>query len=136
MSGNSLNNGRAEGINGDWKQSPWTFWSIIGLCIVIMGWSWVYLLPAAVNGDEYSIGGVLVGFGILSVVFSILAMTVNQGKSGIVVAWGFVVGFILFGFSFLLDKGVGGETIGIALRTAGLITIAQSGAFWSLTRNR
>lgn len=136
MSDNSLNNGRVEGINGGWKQSPWTFWSIIALCVVIMGWSWVDLLPAAMNGEEYSIGGVLVGFGLLSVVFSILAMTVNQGKPGIVVAWGFVVGFILFGFSFLLDKGVGGDTIGLAVRTAGLITIAQSGAFWSLTRNR
>lgn len=136
MEDRKLSDQAGESLDQGWKLSETSFWRWLAIITLIIVARFIYSVTFALDGDQEFVGWALGEFWVFWAIFCILVVWVKRKMPGLFVVVGLLLGMTLFGSSFLLNVGAGGETVGIAIRMAGLITIAQSCAFWSIIRRQ
>lgn len=136
MEDRKLSDQAGESLDQGWKLSETSFWRWLGIITLIIVARFIYSVKFALDGDQEFVGWALGELWVFWAIFCILVVWVKRKMPGLFVVVGLLLGMTLFGSSFLLNVGAGGETVGIAIRMAGLITIAQSCAFWNIIRRQ
>lgn len=136
MEDRKLSDQAGESVDQGWKLSETSFWRWLAIITLIIVVQFIYSVKLALDGDHEFVGWAFVKLWVFWAIFCILVVWVKRKMPGLFVVVGLLLGLTLFGSSFLLNVGPGGETVGITIRMAGLITIAQSCAFWSIIRRQ